>query len=163
MFTLSPYIIRCISISLLFVSFNLIATVNLYFEDWELGNADNWNSWGSPLPILNSTPNAIGNYSIDPNGDGSYHSGLVSKQMFELSSDIRLTLDAYIESASLWSELEFGFVNTNIIPNTPITSQYSIASIVIDADTQNTGHKLYGNFSGEGASQTIFKNDIASN
>ena len=104
----------------------------------------------------------MGGFSIDPNGDGSYHSGLVSKQLFTLSENTRLTLDAYITSALFWSELEFGLVDTNMIPNNPITSQYNMVSIVIDADTQNTGHKLYSNFKGIGGSQTVFRNDISS-
>ena len=132
-------------------------------EDWEEGNLNKWNSWGSPLPILNSSVSAIGDYSLDPNGDGSYHSGLVSQQMFSLSSDIRLTLDAFIESSFAWSELEFGLVNTNVIPNSPNTSHYTVASVLIDADTQNTGYKLYANLIGEGASQTIIKNELATN
>mgnify|MGYP002038863322 CR=1 FL=1 len=91
--------------------FNLCSALNLFVEDWESGNLNQWNSWGSPLPILNSSETAIGNYSLDPNGDGSYHSGIVSKQMFDLSSGVRFTLDAFIESASAWSELEFGLVD----------------------------------------------------
>ena len=83
--------------------------------------------------------------------------------MFNLSNGVRFALDAYIESATAWSELEFGLVNTNIIPNSPNTSQYTIASVLIDADTQGTGYKLYANLSGEGASQTIIKNELAPN
>ena len=111
---------KLIKLSLaLYFSFFVNATVNLISEDWEIGTLDNWNSWGSPLPRLNSSSNALGEFSIDPNGDGSYHSGLVSKQLFTLSENTRLTLDAYITSALFWSELEFGLVDTNVIPNNP--------------------------------------------
>ena len=146
-----------------FTYLNIHAAINLLLEDWESGNANQWNSWGSPLPTLNSSESAIGNYSLDPNGDGSYHSGVVSQEMFNLTSGIRLTLDTYIESAAAWSELEFGLVDTNIIPNSPNTSNYTMASVFIDADTQSTGYKLYANFNGEGASQTILKNELATN
>ena len=146
-----------------FTYLNIHAAINLIIEDWESGNANQWNSWGSPLPTLNSSESAIGNYSLDPNGDSSYHSGVVSQEMFNLTSGIRLTLDTYIESAAAWSELEFGLVNTNIIPNSPNTSNYTMASVFIDADTQSTGYKLYANFFGEGASQTIIKNELATN
>lgn len=146
-----------------FTYLNIHAAINLLIEDWESGNANQWNYWGSPLPTLNSSESAIGNYSLDPNGDGSYHSGVVSQEMFNLTSGIRLTLDTYIESAAAWSELEFGLVDTNIIPNSPNTSNYTMASVFIDADTQSTGYKLYANFNGEGASQTIFKNELATN
>ena len=146
-----------------FTYLNIHAAINLLIEDWESGNANQWNSWGSPLPTLNSSESAIGNYSLDPNGDGSYHSGVVSQEMFNLTSGIRLTLDTYIESAAAWSELEFGLVDTNIIPNSPNTSNYTMASVFIDADTQSTGYKLYANFNGEGASQTILKNELATN
>ena len=160
-YELPRLITKSLIVSSLFFCLNICSALNLLEEDWESGNTSQWNSWGSPLPILNSSGNAVGSYSLDPNGDGSYHSGVVSKQMFSLSSDIRFTLDAYIESASAWSELEFGFVDTNVIPNSPNTSNYTMASVIIDADTQNTGYKLYANFSGEGASQTIIKNEIA--
>ena len=159
-----PHIIRSsLCVCCFFTYLNTHAAINLLTEDWESGNANQWNSWGSPLPTLNSSESAIGNYSLDPNGDGSYHSGVVSKQMFDLSSGIRFSVDAFIESASAWSELEFGLVNTNTIPNNPNTSNYTMASVVIDADTQNTGYKLYANFIGEGASQTIIKNELATN
>lgn len=135
---------------------------DLLIDDWESGNTNQWNSWGSPRPILNSSANALGTYSIDPNGDGSYHSGLVSKQMFTLSESIRFTVEAYVESASAWSELEFGLVDTNTIPDSPNTSLYTMAKVMIDADTQNTGYKLYASFVGDGGSQTISKNESAS-
>ena len=93
---------------------------NSSLENWESGTTDQWNLWGSPLPVLNASSGAIGDYSIDPNGDGSYHSGLVSKQLFSLSENTRLILDAYIESASAWSELEFGLIDTNSVPSNPI-------------------------------------------
>lgn len=159
-----PRIIRSsLYLGSFFISLNVYSAVNLLVEDWESGNTSQWNSWGSPLPNLNSSLPAIGSYSLDPNGDSSYHSGVVSKQMFDLSSGIRFSVDAFIESASAWSELEFGLVNTNTIPNSPNTSNYTMASVVIDADTQNTGYKLYANFTGEGASQTIIQNELATN
>jgi len=142
---------------------SLSATVNLLSESWEQGNFEQWNSWGSPSPQFNSTQDALGQYSLDPNGDGSYHSGLVSKQMFTLSEGTRLKIDAFIESSFAWSELEFGLVDTNIIPTNPNTNQYTIASIVLDADTQNTGHKLYANFLGSNTQETVFKNELAVN
>lgn len=145
------------------VLITLCSAVNLFIEDWDAGHMNQWNSWGSPQPILNASATAGGGYSLDPNGDGSYHSGVVSQQMFSLSSGIRFTLDAFIESAPAWSELEFGLVNTNIISNSPNTSNFTMASILIDADTQNTGYKLYAKLSGEGASQTIIKNELATN
>lgn len=139
------------------------AAINLLTEDWEAGNTNQWNSWGSPLPVLNSSTDAIGTYSLDPNGDGSYHSGVVSSQMFSLSSTIQLSIDAYIESASSWSELEFGLVDTNSIPTNPNTNDYTIAKVMLDADTQNSGYKLYASFVGDGGSQTISKNESATN
>lgn len=163
MFRLPHFFKYSLYLSSFLIYINLCSALNLFVEDWESGNLNQWNSWGSPLPILNSSETAIGDFSLDPNGDGSYHSGLVSQQMFALSSGVRFTLDAFIESASAWSELEFGLVDTNAIPNSPNTSHYSIASILIDADTQNTGYKLYANLSGEGASQTIIKNELATN
>lgn len=146
----------------LFSCATALASTSLLSENWESGTTDQWNLWGSPLPVLNASSGAIGDYSIDPNGDGSYHSGLVSKQLFSLSENTRLILDAYIESASAWSELEFGLIDTNSVPSNPNTGLYSIATVLIDADTQNSGYKLYANVSGDGGSQTILKNEIAS-
>ena len=50
----------------------------------------------------------VGNHSLDPNGDGWYHSGVVSADTFVLSPGVHVSIDAYIESASQWSELTFG-------------------------------------------------------
>lgn len=164
MFIKLPLLLKfSIYLSSFLIYLNLCSALNLLVEDWESANLNQWNSWGSPLPLLNSSETAIGDYSLDPNGDGSYHSGLVSQQMFVLSSGIRFSLDAFIESASAWSELEFGLVDTNVIPNSPNTSHYTIASVLIDADTQSTGYKLYANLFGQGASQTIIKNELATN
>ena len=159
-----PHFFKCsFYLSSLLVYLNFCSALNLFVEDWESGNLNQWNSWGSPLPILNSSETAIGDYSLDPNGDGSYHSGLVSQQMFNLSGGVRFALDAFIESSSAWSELEFGLVDTNAIPNSPNTSHYTMATVLIDADSQGTGYKLYANLFGEGASQTIIKNELATN
>jgi hypothetical protein len=157
-----PRLMRCLTFGSLFWTLHAPAAVHLIAEDWESGNTNQWNSWGYPLPTLNSTSSALGNYSADPNGDGSYHSGLVSQQMYSFTDEIRLSIDAYIESASAWSELEFGIINTNSIPTNPNTSQYTVATLMIDADTQNTGHKLYASFVGSGGSQTITQHESAS-
>ena len=89
-------------------------------EDWESGSIDpaRWNSWGIPLPVLDTGVNAVGNYSLDPNGDASYLSGVVSADTFALSGGVRISIDAYIESASQWSELMLvlsflGYVHAN--------------------------------------------------
>ena len=73
----------------------------LYSEDWESGAIDaaDWTSWGYPDPLLQSGGNAVGNHSLDPNGDSSYLSGLVSTNTLTLSAGLRLSVDAYIEAA----------------------------------------------------------------
>ena len=86
----------------------------LYSEDWESGSIDaaDWTMWGYPDPVLQSGGNAVGNHSLDPNGDSSYLSGVVSANPLTLSAGLRLSVEAYIEAAPLWSELSFGLANT---------------------------------------------------
>ncbi|WP_318387090.1 hypothetical protein, partial [Microbacterium maritypicum] len=69
-----------------------------FTEDWESGSIDSarWNSWGYPSPLLDNGANAAGGYSLAPNGDSSYHSGVVSNGTFALSGGVRVSIDAYI-------------------------------------------------------------------
>lgn len=121
-----------------------------FVEDWESGSVDldRWNRWGYPLSLLDAGANVAGNYSLDPNGDGSYLSGLVSSDTFSLSGGVRVSIDAYIESASQWSELSFGLVNTTAITQNNVHLKH-LAAIVIDADTQGS-YKFYTKFGGDG-------------
>ena len=138
------------------------ASMNFFTETWESGSTSgNWHSWGWPSPVLSSSANAVGSYSMDPNGDSSYHSGMVSSQMYTLSAGVSLTVAAYIESAAQWSELNFGITDSNSFPTNPNTNEFSIATLTIDADTQNTGHKLFANFTGSGGTQTVSDNEAA--
>ncbi|MFP6628514.1 MAG: PEP-CTERM sorting domain-containing protein [Myxococcota bacterium] len=123
-----------------------------FAEDWESGSIDSarWNSWGVPSPVLQSGGNAIGNLSLDPNGDGSFHSGVVSADVFSLSGGVRVSIDAYIESAASWSELTFGLANTTAIDTNPNLNLSALAEVTIDADTQGTGYKFFTRFDGDG-------------
>ena len=129
-----------------------------FAEDWESGSIDpaRWNSWGSPLPLLQSGGNALGNHSLDPNGDGSYHSGVVSADTFALSGGVRVSIDAYIESASQWSELTFGLANTTAIGTNPNLNLSALAEVTIDADTQGIGHNFYTRFDGDGGGEVDY-------
>jgi len=123
-----------------------------FAEDWESGSIDSarWSSWGYPLPVLQSGGSATGSYSLDPNGDGLYHSGVVSADTFALSGGVRVSINAYIESASYWSELTFGLANTTAIGTNPNLNLSALAEVTIDADTQGTGYKFYTRFDGDG-------------
>ena len=94
----------------------------LYSENWESGSIDaaDWTKWGYPDSVLQSGGNVIGNHSLDPNGDSSYLSGLVSTNTLTLSAGLRLSVDAYIEAASSWSELSFGLANTTAVTLAPL-------------------------------------------
>ena len=135
----------------------------LYSEDWESGSIDaaDWTKWGSPDPVLQSGGNAMGNYSLDPNGDHYYLSGLVSTSTLPLSAGLRLSVDAYIEAASSWSELSFGLANTTAVTPTNVHLSH-LAMITIDADTQGSAsppennYKFYTKFQGSGGSQTVY-------
>ncbi|PKP53291.1 MAG: hypothetical protein CVT90_02280, partial [Candidatus Altiarchaeales archaeon HGW-Altiarchaeales-3] len=51
-----------------------------FFDDLETINTTKWNLWGSPQPYIYSSSIAR------INGDGYYHSGMTSKQIFNLSN-----------------------------------------------------------------------------
>lgn len=129
--------------------------VVLLEENWESGtiSSTQWDSWGSPAPLLVSGGNAVGNDSLDPNGDGSYLSGLVSANTLAFSSSVRVSIDAYIESASQWSELRFGLVHTSAITQNNVHLE-DLATVFIDADNQGSGHKFYAEFTGSGETKT---------
>ena len=135
---------------ILFVIFFIANTSfgSLFNESWETGLIDNlkWNSWGYPTPNISTTTYTQDNYSLDPNGDSAYLSGVVSVQTFTPVAGLELSIDAYIQSASQWSELEFGFSNTTSIDTTPQYHEYSYASLYIDADTQGYGHNRWAYF-----------------
>ena len=120
-------------------------------DDWESGSiaSADWISWGSPVPVLESGGNAAGNYSLDPNGDDYYLSGLVSASAFSLSGGVRVSIDAYIESALQWSELSFGLARTTEITQNNVHLEH-LATVTIDADLQGTGYKFYWKFAGDG-------------
>ena len=134
----------------LFCIFFMINTSysSLFTENWETGVIDNskWNSWGYPVPNISSPSHKQGNYSLDPNGDSAYLSGLISVQTFSPVAGLELSIDAYIQSATQWSELEFGFSNTTTIDTTPQYFEYSYSSLYIDADTQGFGHNRWSYF-----------------
>ena len=129
-----------------------------FAEDWESGSIDSarWNSWGYPSPLMDLGANAAGNHSLDPNGDGSYHSGVVSAEAFPLSGGVRVSIDTYIQSASKWSELTFGLANTTAISTNPNRNKFSLAAVTIDADNQGTGHKLFTKFQSDNKNQTDY-------
>lgn len=135
----------------------------LYSENWESGSIDaaDWTKWGYPDSVLQSGGNVIGNHSLDPNGDSSYLSGLVSTNTLTLSAGLRLSVDAYIEAASSWSELSFGLANTTAVTPTNVHLTH-LAAITIDADTQGSAsppednYKFYTKFQGSGGSQTVY-------
>jgi|GEM_PF-5772305 hypothetical protein len=114
-----------------------------------------------PDPVLQSGGNAEGSYTLDPNGDSSYLSGVVSTTTLTLSAGLRLSVDAYIESASSWSELSFGLANTTAVTPTNVHLTH-LAMINIDADTQGSAtpeennYKFYTKFQCSGGSQTIY-------
>jgi len=123
-------------------------------HDWESGTiapAD-WHSWGFPSPALASGGNAAGNHSLDPNGDSSYLSGLVSANTFTLSGGLQVSIDAYIESATQWSELSFGLARTSAITPYNVHLEH-LATVNIDADTQGSGHKFYAKFVGDAGTE----------
>lgn len=123
-------------------------------DDWESGSiaSADWNSWGSPAPLLQGGGNAVGNHSLDPNGNGSYLSGLVSANTFALTDAVQVSIDAYIESAPQWSELSFGLARTAGITQSNVHLEH-LATVTIDADIQGTGYKFYAKFVGDGGTE----------
>ena len=129
-----------------------------FTEDWESGSIDStrWNSWGYPSPLIDNGANTTGGHSLDPNGDGSFHSGVVSAETFALSGGVRVSIDTYIQSASKWSELTFGLANTTTLGTNPNRNAFSLATVTIDADNQGTGHKLFAKFQSDNKNKTDY-------
>ena len=140
---------KLLSIWICFILIPMISFSSLLNENWETGVIDStkWINWGYPSPNISTAIHKQGQYSVDPNGDSAYLSGLVSSQTFTPTAGLQLSVDAYIQSASQWSELEFGFANTTSIDTTPQYFEYSYASLYIDADLQGFGHNRWAYFS----------------
>ena len=141
-----------------------------FAEDWESGSIDStrWDSWGYPDPVLDNGTSAVGSYSLDPNGNESYLSGLVSADTFALSGGVRVSIDAYIESASSWSELSFGLADTtSVTPNN--VHLMHVATINLDADTQGNAdppennYKYYSKFQNAGDDVSIVYYGLSGN
>ena len=108
---------KLLSIWICFILVPMISFSSLLNENWETGVIDStkWINWGYPSPNISTAIHKQGQYSVDPNGDSAYLSGLVSSQTFTPTAGLQLSVDAYIQSASQWSELEFGFANTPVL------------------------------------------------
>ena len=117
-----------------------------------------WNSSEYPSPVFASGGNAVGNYSLNLNGHGYYMSGAVSADTFALPRDIRVTIDAYIQSAA---QLTFGFARTTNIGLTPNPNLFSVATVTIDADTQESGYNFYTRFDGDSGVEVDYPSEVS--
>ena len=65
---------------------------------------------------------------------------------------MQLSVQAYIESAQSWSELEFGLASATQIDSTPVYSEYNYVTLFIDADNQGIGPQIWDYYrTGQGA------------
>ena len=62
-----------------------------------------------PDPVLQSGGNAEGSYTLDPNGDSSYLSGVVSTTTLILSAGLRLSVDADTQGSATPEENNYKF------------------------------------------------------
>jgi hypothetical protein len=144
---------KVIRVTCLFVLAAVGAQGAIFTEDWESGlDSQTWSSWGWPSPILSTANHRQGTYSLDPNGDGSYLSGVISTARFTPEVGMQLSVQAYIESAQSWSELEFGLAAATQIDSTPVYSEYNYVTLFIDADQQGAGPQMWDYYrKGQGA------------
>ena len=144
---------KAVAITCIFALAALGAQGAIFTEDWESGfDSSVWSTWGWPSPVLSSASHAQGAYSLDPNGDGSYLSGVISTERFTPVAGMQLSVQAYIESAQSWSELEFGLASATQIDSTPVYSEYNYVTLFIDADNQGIGPQMWDYYrTGQGA------------
>ncbi len=90
-----------------------------FCEDWENGiNSSKWKLHGSPSPAIDSGMGRGGGDAVDTNGDGSYGSGMVSYQNFNLSRPTSLEFWANIHArgetpTASWQIVIVGFSVSN--------------------------------------------------
>ena len=118
-----------------------------FLEEWESSSIQTtrWTKWGSPESVLQTGGNTQGSYSFDPGGDASYRSVVVSAGVLPLRAGLRVSVDTDIETASRWSELEFGLANTTAVTPYNVHLAY-LAMVTIDADTQGSAAPAENNF-----------------
>ena len=126
----------------------------IFTEDWESGlDSSIWSTWGGPHRCSHR-PVMAGSYSLDPNGDGSYLSGVISTERFTPVAGMQLSVQAYIESAQSWSDgVWIGVSDTDRL--TPVYSEYNYVTLFIDADNQGIGPQMWDYYrTGQGAALT---------
>ena len=69
---------KLLSIWICFILVPMISFSSLLNENWETGVIDStkWINWGYPSPNISTAIHKQGQYSVDPNGDSAYLSGL---------------------------------------------------------------------------------------
>ncbi|MBN1877834.1 MAG: hypothetical protein JXA33_26675, partial [Anaerolineae bacterium] len=79
------------------------ALVPIFSEDWEPSDSELagwessnidatvWKAFGTPLPLVVAGVGLEGTYALDPNGDGNYDSGLVTRSPLSLTPGIQMT------------------------------------------------------------------------
>ena len=87
--------------------------VPVFTEQWESGiNGAVWKTWGNPLPFIQTGMGISGSDVIDPNGDGTYTSGVTSYQNFDLTKPTRFEYKLFTYSNNtVWEYSEVGFGN----------------------------------------------------
>jgi hypothetical protein len=86
-----------------------VSTDSLFYEDWEKG-IDNtkWKIWGSPAPFITPGLGINGSNAIDPNGDGTYDSGVTTYQRFTLKPGLAFGVWMYGDQTyTHWQSLKF--------------------------------------------------------
>ncbi len=91
---------------------NVLVCDNVFDDQFD--NLDNWELYGSPLPLL--VDSIYGRSGVfDNNGDPNYNSGALSTEHFDLSNGFRIESDVYLDFYNLsgcWAGAAIGIGDT---------------------------------------------------
>jgi hypothetical protein len=122
----------------------------LFFDNFTNSNlTDNYRLYGRPTPFVNLNSGKP-SPSFESNGDANYASGVVSKEIFNISEGLSIESDMYVKSGSCWHEGSLGLARspeqlgtTNNQPNFAIELQYRYYSTCYN-DGNNSGLLAFG-------------------
>ncbi|MCK4694895.1 MAG: hypothetical protein KAT74_03990 [Candidatus Cloacimonetes bacterium] len=141
---------RCFSKGLLVLLFlfpSLIIAQTIFTEDWESGliNPSIWEKWGLPLPEIASV-GYNSNYSLDPNGNASYDSGVHTIQEFQLNG-MSLSFDVKITTTTAhYEDFRIGFTDNDHNPGP--SGGYSFL-VYVDLHGDENNYRVHYRLPGE--------------
>lgn len=115
-------------------------------ENWEQGiNSSIWKSWGNPRPIV-VNGGIGGSKAVNPNGNGTYQSGLTTFRRFTIKSGMNVSAYFNTDQTSIyWQNLVLRLTekNANEISDTSLDDSVTYAYIYVTAES-NIQEVRYG-------------------